>query len=77
ENKNPINHIFQNCNIVVSTKDIRTKEIKLKKYENLESRYDVQDQRTRRRKQKVIEVPEVIINIFLNQNQYIANTLLH
>jgi hypothetical protein len=77
ENKNPINHILQNCNIVVSTRDIRTKEIKLKKYENLESRYDVQVQRTRRRKQKVIEVPEEIINIFLNQNQYLSNKLLH
>ncbi|MCT7486284.1 replication endonuclease [Aliarcobacter cryaerophilus] len=77
ENKNPINHILQNCNIVVSTRDIRTKEIKLKKYENLESRYDVKVERTRRRKQKIIEVPEEIINIFLNQNQYLSNKLLH
>ena len=77
ENKNPINHILENCNILVSTRDIRTKEIKLKKYENLESRYDVKVQRTRRRKQKVIEVPEEIINIFLNQNQYLSNKLLH
>ena len=77
ENKNPISHILQNCNILVSTIDNSTKEIKLKKYENIEARYDVKVQRTRRRKLKVIEVPEEIINIFLNQNQYIANKLLH
>lgn len=77
ENKNPISHILQNCNILVSTIDNSTKEIKVKKYENIEARYDVEVKRTRRRKQKVIEVPEEIINIFLNQNKYLSNKLLH
>ena len=77
ENKNPINHILENCNILVSTKDNSTNAIKLKKYENMEARYDIKVQRTRRRKLKVIEVPEKTIDIFLNQNQYITNKLLH
>ena len=77
ENKNPISHILQNCNILVSTIDNSTKEIKVKKYENIEARYDVEVKRTRRRKQKVIEVPEKTIDIFLSQNQYLSNKLLH
>ena len=77
ENKNPISHILQNCNILVSTIDNSTKEIKVKKYENIEARYDVEVQRTRRRKLKVIEVPEKTIDIFLNQNKYLSNKLLH
>ncbi|MEV9644238.1 replication endonuclease [Aliarcobacter butzleri] len=77
QNKNPISHILENCDISVSTKDNSTKEIKVKKYENMEARYDIKVQRTRRRKLKVIEVPEKTIDIFLNQNKYLSNKLLH
>ena len=47
KDKNPISEVLDQCNITVNTKDKRTKEITIKKWENTNARFKVVINRTR------------------------------
>ena len=69
KDKNPITKILENCDIIVNTKDKKTRDIKTKEYGNINGKYRIIINKTRsvyKTKEKTTIYNEVKINDFIN-----------